>query len=146
MYNPLFSVVYGVIFLLMFAQHQKDDFLSLKRTACYGPCPVFEVTVWSSGKVAFLGESFVSTIGRKEYWVNKDSVKRLLILARRLKFFSMPKGFYGDPIIHQLANGRAETTYTGGTDNPGRFITVRVGDTTKTVQDDWGVSLEIAEL
>ncbi len=113
------------------------DFVRLKRTSCYGPCPVFEVTVWSTGRVEFLGHRFVLAIGRRQYWVKKDSVKQLFTLARRIGFFTMPQGFFGDPEI---------VGHSDVTDHAGRFVTVRMGDTTKTVQDDWAVSPGIADL
>ena len=87
----------SLIFLLMFPQHHRDDFVSLKRTACYGECPVFEVTVRPTERVVFLGERFVNTIGRKEYSVNQNSVKHLSRLFGKLSSSRFPKIFRAIP-------------------------------------------------
>ncbi|MEO6038174.1 MAG: DUF6438 domain-containing protein, partial [Saprospiraceae bacterium] len=37
---------------------------SLRRTACFGSCPVFSVEIWSDGQVIWQGERHVARIGR----------------------------------------------------------------------------------
>ncbi len=138
--------LFSVCLLASVYQHDRADFVALSRTGCYGACPAFEVTIYSTGKVIFRGDRYVAIIGRREYRVNVDSAKSLFSLARQIGFFSMPRGFFGEPDIRQLPNGSAETTHTQVSDHAGRLITVCLHDTTKTVQDDWGVSLGIAEL
>jgi hypothetical protein len=128
-------IVYGLICLMMFPQHFEDDFVNLRRTGYYGNCPDFEVTIESSGNVVFVSECYVDSIGRREYRVNRDSVRYLFKLIRQLEFFSLPGDIVGELDLPKRV-----------TDHPSRYITVKVGNKTKTVQDDWGVFPRIVEL
>ena len=44
-------------------QIKATDSISLERTACYGTCPVYTLTIYADGKVAYKGENHIEQIG-----------------------------------------------------------------------------------
>jgi hypothetical protein len=42
-----------------------DTIISLQRTSCYGPCPVYTVKIDARGSVTYEGEKFVRVVGRR---------------------------------------------------------------------------------
>ncbi|MCI0516543.1 MAG: DUF6438 domain-containing protein, partial [Woeseiaceae bacterium] len=44
-------------------QRGNGDSITLERTACYGTCPMYKVTIASEGAVTFEGQRFTKTIG-----------------------------------------------------------------------------------
>lgn len=61
--------------------------IRLRRTACYGPCPVYSVRLYGDGRVEYKGNRYVSVLGVKHYRVDPAAVAGL---AR--KFYE--KGFF----------------------------------------------------
>src|SRR5690554_3964075 len=53
------------------------EFIKLQRTACYGTCPVYNVTVDNQGNVNYFGEMFVYKTGQHQWKISKYKIKQL---------------------------------------------------------------------
>src|SRR5215210_1852938 len=51
--------------------------ITLKRTPCYGPCPVYEVTVSGTGEVEYFGEAHVARAGTHRWKISRRRLQRL---------------------------------------------------------------------
>lgn len=67
-------------------QPDYDEF-TLKRTACFGFCPVYDVTVYENDVLIFHGEGFVAeTGGAVSKRLPKGSFKKLIDIAKAHEF------------------------------------------------------------
>lgn len=63
--------------------------IRLERTACYGTCPVYEVTIDQEGRVEYQGALFVAVQGRRTRQIQPEKVRRLVARFYEVGFFSM---------------------------------------------------------
>ena len=49
-----------------------DALIRLQRTSCFGPCPIYTVTIDARGTVTFDGERFVRVVGRKTMQIRRQ--------------------------------------------------------------------------
>src|SRR5262245_44768235 len=72
------------------APSTSDDFvIELERTSCFGPCPIYTVTIDSKGNVTFDGKEHVRVKGRATARVAPSRAAALLETAERIGFFSL---------------------------------------------------------
>src|ERR1041385_1402009 len=55
-----------------------DDSITLSRTACFGTCPIYTVTINSDGAVTFNGLRFVKNVGLAQGRVDKSAFRDLV--------------------------------------------------------------------
>ena len=55
-----------------------DASIGLQRTSCYGPCPIYTVTIDARGMVTYEGERFVRVVGRQTSQIGTSTVATLL--------------------------------------------------------------------
>jgi len=96
----------------------RDAVVRLQRTSCFGPCPVYTITVDAFGTVTYEGERFVRVTGRHTAQISPQAVWGLLQRAERIRFFEM-KDVY-------TANVSDQST---------TFVTVTANGRTKRVKD-----------
>lgn len=96
---------------------ESDFVISLERTACFGHCPVYIVTLDSDGKVTYYGEMFVAVEGTQYSALEQEDLHALVREFERIDFFSL------------------EDQYTdmGATDLPSAIITLIVDGKMKQV-------------
>ncbi len=109
--------------------------ITLQRSACYGSCPDYSVTIHGEGRVVFstnneptdpvsgvhrsqAPSSGVLVPGRHEDWIDRAAVDSLLAKFRKARFFSLRNEYRADI-----------------TDNPTYVLTVETGNTKKTIVD-----------
>ncbi|MFC2005424.1 DUF6438 domain-containing protein [Chloroflexota bacterium] len=63
--------------------------ITLERTACFGFCPVYTLTIHGDGTVVYEGKDFVKTKGRAEITITKEKVKQLVSAFEKIDFFSL---------------------------------------------------------
>lgn len=90
--------------------------LSLRRTACFGACPIYEVTLFESGVAVYQGEDFVTVVGEMREAIDPVRVGTLLREADEL--FAR-EGLPAKPVAC-------------GTDMPATVLTIRRGDDVST--------------
>jgi uncharacterized protein DUF6438 len=62
---------------------------SLQRTACYGTCPIYKVTVFSDGTLKYEGERFVKKIGAATAKLSPAEVEALARAFQQADFFAL---------------------------------------------------------
>jgi hypothetical protein len=60
--------------------------LSLRRTPCHGPCPVYEVIVLRTGEVRYFGEANVATTGEHRWRISERRLERLAEAIERARY------------------------------------------------------------
>ena len=66
-----------------------DDLVALERTACFGACPIYKVTIASDGTVTFEGRRFVKTTGAATAKIKPEDFNRLVNEFEKLNYFSL---------------------------------------------------------
>ena len=61
----------------------------LERTACFGTCPVYTVTVRGSGLVEYVGSYNVEVIGSRSARIGSDEVRNLVQAFNSVNFLSL---------------------------------------------------------
>jgi hypothetical protein len=106
-----------------------DLLIKLERTACYGTCPVYSVTLDAKGNVTFKSTSPDRTEVRHTDRIPVAEVAALLATARRIGYFEMRDSY------------RAMIT-----DLPTTFVTITANRQTKRIEDYFGAPRELKQL
>lgn len=107
----------------------EDALITMERTACFGECPVYRVSIDSRGRVEFTGQRFVRVTGQQTARIPQERVGAILRTARRINFFAL-RDRYTDTV----------------TDMPTTFVTIRSGGRSKRVEDYFGAPAGLKEL
>ena len=68
---------------------ESEFVISLERTACFGHCPIYKVTLDSDGKVTYYGEMFVAVEGIQYSTLEQEDLQSLVREFERIDFFSL---------------------------------------------------------
>jgi len=93
-----------------------DVTIKLERTACFGFCPIYSISIHGNGTVNYDGMDFVETKGIRTYEIPIDQVKELISLIYETNYFSL--------------DDRYEAQFT---DAPSTITTITMGDQTKSI-------------
>jgi hypothetical protein len=115
-----------------------DVIISLERTACYGTCPVYKVTIDAQGTVSFDGTDHVRVKGHQTDRIPASAVARLLATAERIRFFELRDSYR--TVRH--ADGSEEMV----TDLPTAFVSITRGGRTKRIEDYFGTPADLRQL
>jgi hypothetical protein len=107
-----------------------DVIIGLERTACYGSCPVYKLTILGTGDVTYEGKMFVKTIGTRTAKVNQDVIKQLISEFEKVGFLSLNDSYEEHTV----------------TDNPTVVMSVKTSDKSKVVHHYRGDSSAPSEL
>ena len=66
-----------------------ENVISLERTACYGPCPVYSVTVFKSGRVIFEGMQNTENVGVFAYRIPTSDAEKIFDKFYEINFFAL---------------------------------------------------------
>lgn len=91
--------------------------VSLERTACFGRCPIYTVTVYGDGRTVFVGKRFVAATGERRARLSRSRVADLRAAVTRARVFTL-QDRYDEMRI---------------TDLPSIKLTFRVGPRTKRI-------------
>jgi len=69
----------------------EDVLIELKRTACYGSCPVYTIKIDKNGKGLFEGVENVEKIGRFRFSLSQDELMEIEIAFQEVDFFQLKK-------------------------------------------------------
>lgn len=67
--------------------------ITLKRTPCYGPCPVYEVTVSGTGEVEYSGEAHVARAGTHRWKISRRRLQRLAEAFERARYSRLEEAY-----------------------------------------------------
>ncbi len=100
---------------------------TLQRTACYGRCPIYKVTVLRDGTVRWEGERFVKTTGAATAKLSASALAELAKAFARADFFALADKYTrydvtdGPSAIVSFDDGKRKKTiehYHGDTSAP----------------------------
>ena len=74
-------------------QSDKDDFITLERTVCFGTCPNYKLTIKSDGSVIFEGKRFTKTSGFARGTITIAAYRSLVSEFEKINYFSLPDRF-----------------------------------------------------
>ena len=70
--------------------------VQLERTACYGNCPAYTVTIHGDGRVEYNGKTHVKEKGPREGRIEAGQIKSLLNEFATAKFFTLSENYSGE--------------------------------------------------
>src|SRR4051794_17332784 len=74
--------------------------IKMKRTACFGTCPVYELTIAGTGKAEYCGAAFVNVRGRKSFTISEAEVRKLVNSFYEADFWNLSNKYWS-PITDQ---------------------------------------------
>lgn len=80
-----------------------DTLLYYSRGACFGMCPIFELTVMKDGRSIYVGKNHVDRIGGFNANVRLSEVEHVLKKAEEIGYFQM-NHVYDNEKVHDLPN------------------------------------------
>lgn len=87
---------------LFVGQKGTGDAITLERTACFGTCPMYKVTITSDGTVTFNGERFTKTAGVAKGKISPNDFRQLVAEFEKINYFSLPDAYApGTPVCPQ---------------------------------------------
>jgi hypothetical protein len=104
------------------------DSVMLRRTACFGQCPVYAVEISATGQVKYTGEEFVSVKGVRHGSIPQANVEFVAAALRHVKFAEMREQY-------EFETGVCVSMIT---DLPSLSISVTKGGKTQNVSLDAG--------
>tara|TARA_B100000902_G_C27134971_1_gene825560 strand:- start:459 stop:830 length:372 start_codon:yes stop_codon:yes gene_type:complete len=61
----------------------------MKRTACYGTCPQYQVSIYNNGDVKYEGLNFVEKIGCYSSSISRNKINNIKDQINNVNFFSL---------------------------------------------------------
>ena len=68
---------------------KEKPFFSMRRTACFGQCPTYEVKFYNSGEILYEGKKFVKNEGVYTGQINVKTVALIQDKIREINFFDL---------------------------------------------------------
>jgi hypothetical protein len=84
---------------------------SIERTACFGWCPIYKLTVYRDGSVEYDGEDFVKTKGKAEGHLAPEQLSALDELFQQRDYFGLHDE-YNDYSVTDMPS--VNTSYSSG--------------------------------
>lgn len=85
----------------------------MTKTACYGKCPVYKITIQGNGKAIFEGQKNVDKIGKYEKLFSKEEIENLIKKFEEVKFFEFKDEYSAK--VTDLPTTYLEFTHKGQT-------------------------------
>ncbi len=74
-------------------QELDKEYLTIRRTGCFGTCPIYEMTLFNNGSANFTGRRFVNIKGKATHSFDAAKMTGLMARAKQLDFASLQKVF-----------------------------------------------------
>ncbi len=87
------SIIFEIVALALVAvlpaaaQADRQPVITLERTACFGACPVYAVSIYADGTVAYNGERFVEVEGAQTGSIDPAAVDQLIAAFEAAGYF-----------------------------------------------------------
>jgi Domain of unknown function (DUF6438) len=107
---------------------QQEMAVTLERTACFGGCPVYRISVSPSGAISYEGKAHVRQLGGATGQIPVERVNALLSELDRAGYFSFASRYTSaEPTCGRYA-----------TDSPTAITSVRWQGRTRRIEHDYG--------
>lgn len=103
----------------------------IKRTPCYGKCPVFTIELYNNGLVKYNGVAFVEKKGAFTAKASQEFIKQIQDKALSIKYLSFENKYPIAPVA--IADLPITTTY------------IRIGDAGKQIIDNFDAPRELID-
>lgn len=106
-----------------------DTTISLERTACFGPCPIYTVTIVADGTVTYNGEKYVRESGVIVSSISEENIRKLIREFEKINYFEYEDDYGYDSVelCQQIA-----------TDNPSAITTFTIRERSKRINHYYG--------
>jgi hypothetical protein len=81
----------------------KNTLISLRKTSCFGDCPVYTFRIFKDGTAKYQGDDFVTEKGNRTFQLTNEELNKLLALLSATEAITMEKK-YDDPKITDLSS------------------------------------------
>jgi type IV secretory pathway VirB10-like protein len=72
---------------------EKVPMIYLKKTPCFGKCPVFEVKIQEDGSALWVGTKNVERIGTFSAQISKETLEEIMKEAEKIQYFSFSETY-----------------------------------------------------
>jgi hypothetical protein len=110
-------------------QSFESSVIVLEKTACYGKCPVYMITIYGTGKAEYEGKKNVKKLGRYEKQLSRDETMKLFRAFDASNFSDFQSEYD-----------------TGATDVPSTLISFLHRGYKKNIKDRMGAPEELKNL
>ena len=93
-------------------QVSTDTMLYYSRGACFGMCPIFELTVMKDGRAVYVGKNHVDRIGRFQATVSHADIDQVVQTANEIGYFEL-KPVYDNENVQDLPNIKTGIAHHG---------------------------------
>jgi hypothetical protein len=73
--------------LLPMSAQSNEVRLTLERTACFGACPMYRMTLYADGTVVYEGDRFVEVTGKQTINIGAETVDKLVGIFESAGYF-----------------------------------------------------------
>lgn len=91
---------------------ERTFFASIERTACFGMCPTYTMTIYSDGFVEYNGIRAVDKIGKYTRTITQVEMDSIVNQAREIKFLEM-EDEYDDKMVMDLPSATTTVVIDG---------------------------------
>ncbi len=96
----------------------------MKRSGCYGRCPIYDLTIEPDGKVLFEGKFWTKITGKAEDKLTVEQSTQLFTEVEKANFFSLESNYnYNSKNCPDLA-----------TDLPSVILSIQINKKSKTIE------------
>ncbi len=82
-------------------REETEDYIKIKRTGCFGTCPIYEMTIFADGSALYTGKRFVEVTGKQSHEFDRTRIEAILERAERIDFRSL-QATYDNPSISDM--------------------------------------------
>jgi hypothetical protein len=122
---------------------QGTTFVRIERTACFGSCPVYTLTIYATGFVKFEGQQYVKSLGIFTDQIQPSVVATIFAKAEAIGFWSLADSYRASREVVKDGN---TVLLLPPTDLPTCYVTVSLDGRTKRIQDYWNAPEGLHEL
>lgn len=117
------------LFLFFFYGSKSKPILTIKKTICFGACPIYEATLFDDRSVKFYGEKYVKFIGHKIFKLSCTDMNRIINEIKHTDVFDL-KDVYDSNI----------------TDLPDTYLTIYDNDNVKKIRARHNIPIKLMSL
>lgn len=109
-------------------ESQESTEITLERTACFGDCPDYKLTISGDGTIVFEGRKFVKTNGIVKSKIDSEKIQQIINEFEKAKYFSL-----NDKYVNE-GDGCPEVW----TDSPTARTSIKINGKTKSIIHYYG--------
>lgn len=70
-----------------------EPLITIERTGCYGPCPIYSAKIYRDGTVIYFGELFVKVEGERVFEISGERVDMLIRAFEEARYLSFRRHY-----------------------------------------------------